>query len=182
MELREYFEIGLTVDAYTQLLNEDQMDLHKLYERRAEIDEAVVEAVRAAGSHNILVITEPWCGDSLAIFPVVAKLFTEAGCEIRVIRRDEHTDLIDQFLTDGGRAIPIVIVLDEEFNECFHWGPRPEQAQSIVTEHKAAIAAGEIDKADVHKKVREFYARDHGEAIVSELVKKFGEYLPSEDR
>lgn len=175
MDLREYFDIGLTVDAYTQLLNEDQMDLHKLYERRAVIGEAAVDAVRAAGPHNILVVTEPWCGDSLAIFPVVAKLFTEAGCEIRVIRRDEHTDLIDQFLTDGGRAIPIVTVLDKEFNERFHWGPRPEQAQSIVTEQKAAIAAGEIDKADVHKKVRTFYARDHGKATVSELVKKFGE-------
>ena len=175
MDLREYFNIGLTVDAYTQLLNEDQMDLHKLCECRAEMDKTAVEAVRAAGSHNILVITEPWCGDSLAIFPVVAKLFTEAGCEIRVIRRDEHTDLIDQYLTDGGRAIPIVIVLDEGFNERFHWGPRPEQAQSIVTEHKAAIAAGEIDKADIHKKVRELYARDHGKAVVSELVKKFGE-------
>ena len=175
MDLREYFDIGLTVDAYTQLLNEDQRDLHALYERRAVIDEAAVEAVRAAGSHSILVVTEPWCGDSLAIFPVVAKLFTEAGCEIRIIRRDEHTDLIDQYLTNGGRAIPIVIALDEEFDERFHWGPRPEQAQSIVTDHKAAIAAGEIDKAELHKKVRAFYARDHGEAIVSELVKKFGE-------
>lgn len=175
MELREYFDIGLTIDAYTQLLDEDQTDLHKLYERRAEINEAAVAAIRAAGPHKILVVTEPWCGDSLAIFPVVAKLFTKAGCEIRVIRRDEHTDLIDQYLTHGGQAIPIVIVLDEEFNECFHWGPRPEPAQSIVTEHKAAIAAGEIDKADVHKKVRTFYARDHGKAIVSELVKKFGE-------
>ncbi len=175
MGLREYFDTGLTVDAYTQMLDDDQTDLHKLYERRAEIDETVVEAVRAAGPHNILVVTEPWCGDSLAIFPVVAKLFTKAGCDIRVVRRDEHTNLIDQYLTNGGRAIPIVIVLDEEFNERFYWGPRPAPAQAIVTEHKAAVAAGEIEKADVHKKVRAFYARDHGNTIVSELVKKFGE-------
>ncbi len=170
MELREYFDIGLTVDSYTQLLDNDQTDLHKLYERRAKIDEATVEAIRAAGSHKILVITEPWCGDSLAIFPVVAKLFSEAGCKVRVIRRDEHPDLIDQYLTHGGRAIPIVIVLDEEFNERFHWGPRPEQAQSIVTDHKAAMAAGEIDKAEVHKMIRGFYARDHGKTIVSEVA------------
>ncbi|MFC2094988.1 thioredoxin family protein [Candidatus Bipolaricaulota bacterium] len=170
MDLREYFDIGLTIDAYIQLLTEDQTDLHELYARRAEIDSAAVEAVRSAGTHNILVVTEPWCGDSLASFPVIAKLFTEAGCKVRIIRRDEHTDLIDQYLTNGGRAIPIVIVLDEEFSERIHWGPRPAQAQSIVTEHKAAIAAGEIDKAEVHKKVRAFYARDHGKAVVSELT------------
>jgi len=174
MELRRYFDIGLTIDAYTQLLDEDQTDLHKLYERRAVIGEETVETIRAAGPHKILVITEPWCGDSLAIFPVVAKLFTEAGCEIRIIQRDEHTDLIDQFLTNGGQAIPIVIVLDEEFNERFHWGPRPAPAQAIVTEHKAAVTAGEIDKAEIHKKVRAFYARDHGNAVVSEFVSKFG--------
>ena len=175
MELREYFDIGLTVDDYTKLLDSDQTDLHKLYERRAEIDVATVEAIRAAGSRNILVITEPWCGDSLAILPVIANLFTQAGCEIRIIQRDEHPDLIDQYLTNGGRAIPIVIVLDDAFNERFHWGPRPEQAQSIVIEHKAAIAAGETDKAEAHKKIRGFYARDHGKAVVAEFAAMFSE-------
>jgi hypothetical protein len=175
MELRDYFEIGLTVDAYTQLLDGDQTDLHKLSERRAEIDESSVDAIRSSGTHNILVVTEPWCGDSLAIFPIVAKLFSAAGCEIRVIRRDEHTELIDQFLTNGGRAIPIVIVLDEAFNERFRWGPRPAPAQAIVTESKAAIAAGEIDKVEVHKQIRGFYARDRGKEIVTEISGRFAE-------
>ncbi|MBE0636168.1 thioredoxin family protein, partial [Candidatus Bipolaricaulota bacterium] len=123
--------------------------------------------------HHILVVTEPWCGDSLAIFPVIAKLFTAAGCEVRVIRRDEHTDLMDQFLTNGGRAIPIVIILDDQFETRFHWGPRPKPAQDIIMDHKAAIAAGEIDKADVHKQVRAFYARDHGKTIVAEFAEAF---------
>jgi len=173
MELREYFDIGLTVDAYTQLLDEDQTDLHKLYERRAEISEAAVEAIRASEPHSVLVVTEPWCGDSLAIFPVVAKLFAEAGCEVRVIRRDEHADLIDRYLTNGARAIPIVIVLDKEFTERFRWGPRPAPAQAIVIEHKEALAAGEIEKAEVHKMVRAFYARDKGQAVISELATRF---------
>jgi len=170
MDLRGYFENGLTVETYTHLLNDDQTALHTLYDRRAAIDQADVETIQTASIHHVLVVTEPWCGDSLAIFPVVAKLFSAAGCEIRVIQRDEHTELIDQYLTNGGRAIPIVIVLDETLNECFHWGPRPAQAQAIVTESKAAIEAGETNKAGVHKKIRGFYARDHGKAIVSEFV------------
>ncbi len=173
MQLREYFDIGLTVDAYAQLLDEDQTDLHQMYERRACLDEDAIKVIRATGQHHILVVTEPWCGDSLAIFPVIAKLFTAARCEVRVIRRDEHTDLIDQFLTNGGRAIPMVIVLDDQFDVLFHWGPRPKTAQSLVMENKAAVAAGKMDKSEVHKMVRAFYARDHGKAIVSELVEKF---------
>ena len=170
MKLREYFDNGLTVDAYTLLLDDDQTDLHELYERRAEIDPMAVDAIRASNASRILVITEPWCGDSLAIFPVVARLFCEAGCSIRVVRRDEYTELIDQYLTNGGRSIPVVIVLDEAFKECFHWGPRPKPAQAIVMESKAAIATGEMDKAEVHKKIRGFYARDLGKSIVAELT------------
>jgi hypothetical protein len=170
MELREYFEIGLSIEAYKQLLTADQSDLHELYARRAKVAATASQTVRAAGSLNILVITEPWCGDSLAILPVVVRLFSEAGCRVRVVRRDEHPELIDRYLTNGGRAIPIVIVLDETFEERFHWGPRPAAAQAIVMDHKAAVAAGQIYKAEVHKKVRGFYARNQGKDIVAELL------------
>ena len=170
MTLQDYFNDGLTVDAYTQLLSEDQKKLHENHERRANIDSASVEAVRDSGPHHVLVITEPWCGDSLAIFPVIAKLFAEAGCDVRVVQRDAHTDLIDQYLTNGGRAIPIAVVLDEAFVERFHWGPRPAPAQAIVIENKPKIAAGEVEKIEVHKKVRAFYAQDNGKSIVQEFV------------
>ena len=170
MDLRTIFKSGLTVKSYEKLLDDDQQSLHRLYARRARIDASMVDAARSARVKNVLVITEPWCGDSLAIFPVVAKLFIEAGCEIRVVRRDEHPDLIDQFLTNGGRAIPIVIVLDDQYRERFHWGPRPKPAQDIVMGHKAAVAAGTVDKSEVHKMVRAFYALDHGRSIVEELV------------
>ncbi len=174
MNLREYYEAGLNVDAYARLLNDDQIDLHRLYERRAEIDPSAVETIRNAGVEHVLVITEPWCGDSLAIFPVVSRLFAEAGAKIRVVQRDQHLELIDQYLTNGGRAIPIVVVLDEAFHERCHWGPRPIPAQAIVTENRAAVASGEVSKADVHKMVRAFYARDHGRTIVAELAALLG--------
>ena len=170
MTLRTFYDQGLTVDAYTALLDKDQLDLHRLYERRARVPPQDVDAVRASGPCHVLVITEPWCGDSLAIFPLVARLFNEAGCEVRVVRRDEHPELIDQYLTNGGRAIPMVIVMDAALRERFHWGPRPREAQDIVPKHKEDVAAGRMDKADVHKLVRAFYARNHGQAIVSELL------------
>jgi thiol-disulfide isomerase/thioredoxin len=175
MELKTYFEGGLTIEAYTQLLDADQRNLHDLYTRRAEIDEAAVAAVRSAGPCKVLVITEPWCGDSLAIFPVVARLFSEAGCDVRVVRRDEHLELIDQYLTHGGRSIPIVIAMDSDFDERFRWGPRPKPAQDLVLGYKEDVAAGRMEKMDVHKMVRAFYARNHGRAIVEELTARLRE-------
>ncbi len=174
MHLRNDFESGLTPEQYTELLDDKQRDLHALYERRVEIDAGAVERLRSAGPFNVLVITEPWCGDSLAIFPVIVELSRRAGIDLRVVRRDEHLDLIDRYLTNGGRAIPIAVVLDESFGEVFHWGPRPGPAQAIFEEHREEIAAGRIEKSEVHKKIRAFYARDKGQAVVEELLAAFG--------
>ena len=174
MQLRNDFESGLTPEQYTELLDDKQRDLHALYERRAEIDPVAIDKLRSAGSFHVLVITEPWCGDSLAVFPVIVDLCRRAGIDLRVVRRDEHLELIDRYLTHGGRAIPIAVVLDESFEEVSHWGPRPGPAQAIFNEHREEIAAGQIDKSEVHKKIRAFYARDKGQAVVEELLAGFG--------
>ncbi|MGB2983755.1 MAG: thioredoxin family protein [Candidatus Bipolaricaulia bacterium] len=168
--LQEYFEGGLTSESFATLLTEEQKKLHSLHDRRAEIDDEAVAAVRSAGDLRVLVITEPWCGDSLAIFPVVSALFGRAGSEVRVVRRDEHLELIDRYLTRGGRAIPIVLVLDEAYGVKFRWGPRPSPAQQIVDDHREDVKAGRTEKTEVHKKVRSFYGRDKGKTIVDELV------------
>lgn len=170
MDLNEAFAQGLTPAEYELLLDEKQQRLHALYQKRADVSEEDVERIAAARPLHALVITEPWCGDSLAIFPVVLALFQAADCEVRVALRDKNPDLIDQYLTHGGRAIPIVVVLDEDGNKRFHWGPRPAPAQAIVEEHREAVAAGTIEKIDVHKKVRAFYAGDYGKTIVEEFV------------
>ena len=170
MNFLGYFQAGLTVREYEALLSEDQVKLHGHHKRRAAITPEDVASIEASEARRVLVITEPWCGDSLAIFPVVAELFGRAGIEVRVAQRDLNPALIDQFLTNGGRAIPIAIVLNESNAPILRWGPRPAPAQEIVTSHKEDVAAGRIERAEVHKKVRAFYSSDVGKTIVAELV------------
>ena len=164
------FAEGLSVGAYADLLLEDKRALHRLHEERATVEPAVAARLRDSAVNRGLVITEPWCGDSLAIFPVLAKLFAAAGLELRVVLRDEHPDLIDRYLTRGGRAIPILIALGEANEPLFRWGPRPAPAQALVEGYREAIAAGQIEKIQVHKKVRAFYAQDGGETILREIL------------
>lgn len=170
MTLQSVYNNGLTPDAFERLMTEEQRRLHALHARRAEIDEEAIEAVRSSGAELVLVITEPWCGDSLAVFPVVLRLFREAGCELRVVRRDEHPQLIDAFLTRGGRAIPIVLVLDDSYDVRLRWGPRPEPAQRVVEQHREGMTSGAVERALVYKEIRTFYASDAGRTIVAELV------------
>jgi len=170
MNLTSTFDSALTVEAFEQRLDSDQRALHETHGKRASIDSEA--AARLAGSRvkRGLVITEHWCGDSLAIFPVLARLFEEAGVELRIAPRDENLELIDQYLTNGGRAIPILIGLDEGGAPLFRWGPRPAPAQRLLEENRQAIQEGRIDKIEVYKQIRSFYARDAGRTIVREIV------------
>jgi len=92
------------------------------------------------------VITEAWCGDAAQNLPWIKKIADYLGNELRLILRDENLQIMDQFLTNGGRSIPKLIAL--KGNEIvFTWGPRPEKIQNqykewlqISTKEEAAIA------------------------------------------
>jgi len=115
---------------------------------------------------RLLVIAEDWCGDASNTVPILARLAEHLpGLELRVLRRDEHPDVMDQYLTNGSRSIPIVIALDEDFRELGHWGPRPLALQEWVMANRATIP-----KPELYPQVRKWYARDRGESTLREVL------------
>ena len=85
-----------------------------------------------------LVITEGWCGDASQILPVLQKLIqSNSNFEMKVVLRDEHEDLMNNFLTNGGKAIPKVLFIDAETHKVLkEWGPRPSEATKMVLDYK----------------------------------------------
>ncbi len=172
-----YFKKALTYEKYVYQLGENQ-NLHNRHYERFKITADRQKAIKKITPLNILVLTEPWCGDSLAIFPVVRKLAETNGCWlIKVLRRDENTEFMDHFLTRGGRAIPIFLFLSEDFKLIFRWGPRPYEAQQIFETYRQQIQDGEIEKSTVIKKIRMFYSRDRGQEIMKELLSTMKEHI-----
>ena len=84
----------------------------------------------------------------------------------RVVLRDENTALIDLYLTNGGRSIPKLIILDQDLNDVATWGPRPEEATKMFT---AAKQAG-TSKEELNKDLQLWYARNRGVDIANELI------------
>jgi thiol-disulfide isomerase/thioredoxin len=132
--------------------------------------------IKSLKPYKILVITEPWCGDSLALLPLIRKIAEINGnWELKVLLRDSNLELMDHFLTRSVRGIPVFLFLDEE-GECkFKWGPRPEAAAQIFENHRSDIEENKIEKKDVIKKIRVFYAKDRGKATLAELMEVFSE-------
>ena len=113
-----------------------------------------------------LVLTEAWCGDAAQSIPVMAKAADECDATLKLILRDENLDLMDRFLTNGARSIPMLLVLDAESKELLgKWGPRPAPAQAMVMH---SIASGE-DYHDRHHDLHLWYGRDRTKTFQAEL-------------
>ena len=119
MVTKERFEQGMTLRQYI-----DQMSVNK--DRFVEaLDEIALEPAdarmleRLGAARRLLVITEDWCGTSLAEVPFVVKMVEgNPNIEMRIFLRDANPDLMDQYLKRGlYRAIPVFALFDEHMNE-----------------------------------------------------------------
>jgi hypothetical protein len=86
--------------------------------------------------------------------------------ELRLLLRDENLDVMDMFLTNGGRAIPKLICLDENLNVLNTWGPRPQPVQALMQTAKAEGKSRE----EIQEIVHSWYAHDKTQTLQNELV------------
>ncbi len=135
--------------------------------RTARVPDALVaEASALGGGFRLVAIVEDWCGDASNTIPVVARWAEQVpGIALRLLRRDEHPDLTDAYLTGTSRAIPIVVILTAEMEEIGRWGPRPSELQAWVMEQRRAGAGKEL-----YPEVRKWYAHDKGESTLREIL------------
>ncbi len=113
-----------------------------------------------------IVITETWCGDSAQNLPVIAKLAQlNDKIDFKIVLRDSNLEFMDLYLTNGGRAIPKLIVLDKNDKELFQWGPRPVEARNLFTKLKNEGMA----KSDINMQLHLWYGRNRGKEVEKEI-------------
>lgn len=170
LDFRKFWDKALTFDAFVASCKAEHCGLWEGIHKLARVPEWALAAVPANAGRKLLVIAEDWCGDASNTVPIIAKLAEMApGLELRVIPRDENPELMDQYLTNGSRSIPIVIALGEDFEEIGHWGPRPTPLQTWVMANR-----GTTPKAELYPQVRKWYARDRGETTLREVLEAAG--------
>lgn len=115
-----------------------------------------------------LVITEAWCGDAAQIAPIVFKMAEASpAITLKFVYRDEHPELMDAFLTNGGRSIPKLIALNDSDEVLFTWGPRPKLATALVEDFKSK---NEIFTSEFKQELQNWYNKDRGKSTVNDLV------------
>lgn len=116
-----------------------------------------------------LVLSEGWCGDAAQLLPVMHKMaeFSE-NIEMRIVLRDENEALMNSFLTNGGKAIPkLVIINAETLDVLFDWGPRPLGAKNLILDYKAEH--GVVDET-AKTNLQKWYLQDKGISTQKEIL------------
>ena len=136
---QQYFNEAISIQQYMDnmtTLKEESFRIYNGFE--VPTNDGFVELLKDKQS-KILTITEDWCGDAMLNNPIIRRVAEAAGLDMRAVLRDEDTNLIDRYLTNGGRAIPIYLLLDNAGQVIGKWGPRAPQLQELVVSKRAGL-------------------------------------------
>lgn len=135
------------------------------------ISEEVIQKLQKLDNQYIwLVLSEGWCGDAAQILPILNKMALESGkkIDLKIVLRDENEELMNQYLTNGGKSIPKVIVICKEAGIVrASWGPRPKPAIELLENYKKEF--GVLDEK-IKSDLQLWYLADKGITVQQELV------------
>lgn len=157
------------------MLHYAKMNLQRMkrVEKTTVLNDSLLEVLKGLkNKYKFLVITEGWCGDAAQIVPVIDKIVSAMPdqFDLKLVLRDENLPLIDAHLTNGGRAIPVLLVLDDQDNLVLpKWGPRPKILQDLMASWKRENLEMEVIAEQLHG----WYAKDKTQAIQRELAEIF---------
>ena len=116
-----------------------------------------------------LILTESWCGDAAQTIPIINKIANEnSNINFKIVLRDENLELMDEFLTGGGRSIPKLVAMDKDNNVLNSWGPRPTIATKMVEDYK--VENGSLDP-QFKKILQVWYNKDKGKSVQNDFIK-----------
>jgi thioredoxin-like negative regulator of GroEL len=152
--------------AYTDL-NVKRMER---LDKTVQVQPALAAAAAGLQGHYLwLIITEGWCGDAAQLVPIMEAVAQASAGHLttRYVLRDEHPELMQNYLTGGGKAIPKLLVVNPDtLVEITHWGPRPAPAQTLLHKLKAEGATHEEYAREIHT----WYAHDRTQTTQTELL------------
>lgn len=153
------------------MLNDRRM---KRWDKTVKVSDEFKERVsNFKGNVTWLVLTESWCGDAAHVIPVINKIAElSENIDLKLVYRDENEDLMNQFLTNGSKSIPKLIMIDNQSGEVINtFGPRPSQATQLVHDYKEKY--GTLTP-EFKEELQHWYNADKGQTTINDLIKLLG--------
>ena len=144
------FSEGFTHSDYMAQINVNKERMESFYANFQVTPDNAAALKELVGNPNgpakMLVLCEDWCGDVVRGLPVLARITEAAGWEMRVFPRDQHHDIMNEFLKNGQwMSIPTAVFYTTDHRYIGHWIERPEIAEREIEEIGKAIQAENPD-------------------------------------
>ncbi|MFD1179681.1 thioredoxin family protein [Paenibacillus puldeungensis] len=139
VNLAHKFGKGITPGQFIAGMQRNQEAFQKGYDSFAWItaeDRQFFEGLQSRADLRVLILAADWCGDVVRSVPVIFRALEASGLQTEVLIVEEHQDVMDHYLTMGGRAVPIVIFVNNQGVVQGHWGPRPMHVQQLMIQFK----------------------------------------------
>lgn len=154
------------------MLNFSQLNLQRMkkWDKVIHLSDDLQQAVdRIDNKQEWIVLTEGWCGDAAQNLPLINKLAeSNTNITLRLLLRDQNLDVMDCYLTEGGRSIPKLIIVDQATKqELGTWGPRPAPVQEMLYEMKAK---GDFSYEYFSLLSHTWYAKDRSKTAQAEFL------------
>ena len=107
----------------------------KRWLKTGKLSSEVLEAVKKINTpQNWIIITEPWCGDASHNVPFMEMIAKENPLiSISYELRDSEPNRINEYLTNGGKSIPKLIIRDTEGVDLATWVQDQKKLRLFIT-------------------------------------------------
>ena len=154
MTLNTWYDKGLDPETFIQAFDHHKVGFEHIYNQFQVPNDSSFFTSIANQNLRAIIIAEVWCGHCMLNIPIFLKVAKQAGIPVKILPRDENLELMDQYLTNGNRTIPIFIFIDESGNEVAQWGPMAPNTRRFVDQHKKDLPAK--DAPDYDEKFKAF--------------------------
>ena len=154
----ERFAQGLTWSQWMDKIQANKERFQKFYDSFQVTPEEAkfFKDFDAKRGLKLVVIGADWCPDVVRGLPVVARLAEAAGLELRAFVKEENMDLMQEYLwRHKYESIPVVVLLDRNYDELGAWYERPAIANKFSGETLAELRNQNMSAEDVTKMLRE---------------------------
>jgi thiol-disulfide isomerase/thioredoxin len=140
------FSEGFGYDEYIDQIKVNKARFQGFYDgcqiKPADVQALKELAARPEGPKKMLVLGEDWCGDVIRGLPVLSRIAEAAGLEMSIFPRDQHHDIMNEFLKNGQwMSIPVAVFYTGDHQYICHWIERPAVAEREMPEIEESIRA-----------------------------------------
>jgi thiol-disulfide isomerase/thioredoxin len=140
--LAEKFASAMEYERYVATGTEEQRRRWGQVYESCHLTDSQRQLVSSFGREmKVLIVSGIWCGDCVQQCPLIQRIaeINPAKVQLRLLDRDQHSDLRDQVKINAGHRVPVVLLLSEDHELCAVAGDRTlSRYRALARKHLGA--------------------------------------------